>query len=264
MTSFASAWQGRAALGGVVCIGLTAVIVILGAGQIRGREAAGGTDFTLEVPDASIIPPADGEDDIPKPLPSEKDGEASNSPVDTQSDGVAQAAPPGAPADTQPDIPSEPSNAPPTAAEPVALARPIVLAAGRFSIGGKVLELDGIVPIAVNRQCTDTSGEAWPCGRMARTAFANLVRGRTIDCDVPSAEWSGTAIAHCTLAGRDLSQWLAENGWAEVRPGFPLAAIAEAARQAGRGLYSPDPRRKAKSQDGAGNGAPMDTQQQQP
>lgn len=266
MTSFATASQGRPLAGGIICIGVTALIVALGAGQIRSREATGGTGFTLEVPDASIIAPEDGEDDIPMPLPSKGNEAAGSSPADAQTDGVAQAAPPDKPTDMQAEPSSEPSGARPTVAEPVALARPIVLAAGRFSIGGKVLEIDGIIPVPVNRQCTDTSGEGWPCGRMARTAFANLVRGRTIDCDVPSTVWSGTAIARCTLAGKDLSHWLVENGWAEVRPDSPLAAKAETARQAGLGLYSPDPRRsKAKPQGGAGSGAPLaDTQQQQP
>lgn len=267
MTSFAAKTQGQAFAGGLACIGATALIVALGAGQIRDREAAGGPQFTLEVPDASTIGPVGGlagEDDIPMPLP---EGGAAATGTTGQADSAEQTTPAAGPAEIQQNqAGSSPVATPPPAAAPVALARPIVLAAGRFSIGGKVLELDRIVPVPVNRQCTDTSGEGWPCGRMARTAFANLVRGRTIDCEVPSAEWSGTAIARCTLAGKDLSQWLAENGWADVQPGSPLAASAETARQAGLGLFSPDPRhRKAKPQDSTGDGGPMsDTQQQQP
>lgn len=240
MTSFVAKSQGQTFAGGLACIGATALIVALGAGQIRDREAAGGSQFTLEVPDASDIGSAAGsagKDDIPMPLP-----EGGAAATGTTERGAATQT---ASAEIQPDhANSSPSGSPLPAAAPVALARPIVLAAGRFSIGGKVLELDRIVSVSVNRQCTDTSGEGWPCGRMARTAFANLVRGRTIDCDVPSAEWSGTAIARCTLAGKDLSQWLVENGWAEAQPGSPLVSSAEAARQAGLGLFSPDPRRR--------------------
>ncbi|MDR6754938.1 hypothetical protein J2Y48_000211 [Mycoplana sp. BE70] len=262
MTSSAAKSQGQTFAGGLACIGATVLIIALGAGQIRDREAAGGPQFTLEVPDPSTIGPA-GEDDIPMPLP-----EAGAAAIDSAgADSVAQTAPAADPAEMQPDhADTSPGGLPPPVAEPVALARPIVLAAGRFSIGGKILELDRIVPVPVNRQCTDASGEGWPCGRMARTAFANLVRGRTIDCEVPSAEWSGTAIARCTLAGKDLSQWLVENGWAEAHPDSPLAANAETARQAGLGLFSPDPRRRGtRPQDSTSHGDPMsDTQHQQP
>ena len=149
---------------------------------------------------------------------------------------------------------------------PVSFARPIVLAAGRFSIAGKVLELEGILPVPVNRQCQDSVGEGWPCGRMARTAFANLVRGRTIDCAVPARQWSGTATARCTVAGKDLSQWLAENGWAETAPGSPFEEAAGAARQAGLGLNSPNPRGKAtRPRDRSATDEPADhTAPQQP
>ncbi|MFD1328318.1 thermonuclease family protein [Mycoplana ramosa] len=268
MTWFAAKSQGQAFAGGLACIGAAALIIALGAAQIRDREAAGGAQFTLEVPDASTIGsvggsvggPA-GEDDIPMPEPA---GGATPAGTTERADSAAQAAPAAGPAELQPDQANRsPAASPPPAAAPVALARPIVLAAGRFSFGGKVLELDRIVPVSVNRQCTDTSGEGWPCGRMARTAFANLVRGRTIDCEVPAADWSGTAIARCTLAGKDLSQWLVENGWAEAQPGSPLTASAETARRAGLGLFSPDPRRrKTKSQDTTSPENPMSDSQQ--
>ena len=247
MNTFVTASANRALFGGIGCVALTALLVAIGAGQIRGREAAGGQDFTLEVPDASLFPPEGSQDDIPMPA-------SSGDETPTGDAAIAQAAPPEqgggatgtgaggeagpAPApETQPAQPTPRFNAEAvTVAEPpVSFARPIVLAAGRFSIAGKVLELEGIVPVPVNRQCQDSVGEGWPCGRMARTAFANLVRGRTIDCAVP---------LHC-LAGKDLSQWLAENGWAETAPGSPFEEAAKAARQAGLGLNSPNPRGNA-------------------
>lgn len=247
MTSLARTSSSSTFIGGAACVGLAALIVAVGAAQIRGREASGGAEFTLEVPDVDTIAPGATEDDFP--MPPADDGDAASHTAAPAQAGGRTAQPAEPPTDTSSPAP-EPVphfNAavdPPVApVDPVALARPIVLAAGRFSVGGKMLELSGIVPVAVNRQCTDISGEGWPCGRMARTAFANLVRGRTIDCDVPSIEWTGTAQASCTLAGKDLSQWLAENGWAEAEPGSPLAAAADAARQAGLGLHSPDPRR---------------------
>lgn len=275
MISFATASPRRAALGGIACVAFTVLIVVLGAGQIRDREASGGGNFDLEVPDASMFPSEGAQDDIPMSTPASEDNEPdvggdavpSTQPAPQTDGGAGQTAGTHNAAQPATATPAPAFNAAeiPVVTEPVALTRPIVLAAGRFSIGGKVLELDGIVPVAVTRQCTDSTGEGWPCGRMARTAFANLIRGRTIDCDLPSAQWAGTATARCVLAGKDLSQWLVENGWAEVEPGSALQSAADAARTAGLGLYSPDPRRtRARSQDAAGETSADPSEQQQP
>lgn len=244
MTTFATASPRRAIVGGIACLALTALIITLGASHIRNRDSANDAEFSLEVPDADILSSMDGADNIPI---DQQAGASSPNAVEAEPELQPPSTAEAKPAPQPPEPTAAPFNAKTEPSKPVstsvALSRPIVLAAGRFSISGKVLELDGIVPVAVNRQCTDTSGEGWPCGRMARTAFANLVRGRTIDCDVPSTEWSGTAKANCTLAEKDLSQWLVENGWAEAAAGSVLEAAAEAARAAGVGLYSPDPRR---------------------
>ncbi len=284
MSILATGSANRALFGGIGCVVLTALLVMIGAAQIRGREAAGGQDFTLEVPDASLFPAESGEDDIPMPAPSGENADQAQAPElpappmpAAQQGGVAAGTSAGG--ETRQTAPPEPQAAPaqptprfnaaavPVVAEPpVSFARPIVLAAGRFSIAGKVLELEGVLPVAVNRQCQDSAGEGWPCGRMARTAFANLVRGRTIDCAVPAKQWSGTVTARCTVAGKDLSQWLAENGWAEAAPGSPFEEAADAARQAGLGLHSPNPRGKAtQRRDGPAGGEPANqTLPQQP
>lgn len=279
MNTFATASANRALFGGIGCVALTALLVAIGAGQIRSREAAGGQDFTLEVPDASLFPAEGGQDDIPMPAPSGENAAPGNvtapqTPAPEQG-GVTTGS--GAGSEAGPRPPPEPQVLPaqPTprfnaetvtvAEPPVSFARPIVLAAGRFSIAGKVLELEGILPVPVTRQCQDSAGEGWPCGRMARTAFANLVRGRTIDCAVPAKQWSGTATARCTVAGKDLSQWLAENGWAETAPGSPFEEAADAARQAGLGLNSPNPRGNAsRPRDRSAPVPPDQTAPQQP
>lgn len=266
LTSPARVSPVRAVVGGLACVGLTAVIVGFGAAQISNRETAGGSDFALEIPDANLVANDGDKEDIPMLLPPDASGSAENTSPAPQADADAAAetavAAPQAPAGSEASVPSFNAHTLAPAPATITLTQPIVLAAGRFNIRGKELQLDGIVPVDVSRQCTDSSGEGWPCGRMARTAFANLVRGRTIDCDVPSAQWSGTAIAHCTLAGKDLSQWLAENGWAEVAPGAPLETHAAAARAAGRGLYSPDPRRRKAAASGNTGTTGGETRQQ--
>ena len=222
-----SALKGTA--GAVLCLALTAGIFIAGDATIRDREASVGSDFTLEVPDADLVPdvlPEKGpETEAEEDIPSNSDGDGSL-PETVPEGGAVEDGATATPISTTP------------------LARPIVLAAGRLSFSGSVIELDGIEPVAIERKCKTASDEAWPCGRMARTAFANYVRGRTVECTVPGRTWSGTVHARCTLGGTDLSQWLADNGWAEASTGSGLEEAAGQARAAGRGLYGQDLRRR--------------------
>jgi endonuclease YncB( thermonuclease family) len=123
------------------------------------------------------------------------------------------------------------------------LARPAVDNAGILSFGERRLQLVGIVPTPVDRVC-GPAGRQWPCGMMAKTALRLLLRNRSVTCDLDTAEWKETATTACRLGTQDLGSWLAENGWAEAAAGSPLAEIAETARQARKGIYGDDPRRK--------------------
>ncbi|MBB3649352.1 endonuclease YncB(thermonuclease family) [Rhizobium sp. BK619] len=131
----------------------------------------------------------------------------------------------------------------PAAKKPVELARPAVENAGLLSFDERKLQLAGIVPTPADKICGPT-GRQWPCGMMAKTALRQLLRNRSIACDLDSAEWKDTATTACRLGAQDLGTWLAENGWAEAAAGSPLAWAAEKARQAGKGLYGDDPRRR--------------------
>ncbi|EJT02845.1 thermonuclease family protein [Rhizobium sp. CCGE 510] len=131
----------------------------------------------------------------------------------------------------------------PAAKKPMELARPAVENAGMLSFGERRLQLAGIVPTPADRIC-GPAGRQWPCGMMAKTALRQLLRNRSIACDIDPAEWKQMVTAACRLGTQDLGAWLAENGWAEVAAGSPLASAAETARQAGKGLYGDDPRRR--------------------
>ncbi|EJZ22385.1 thermonuclease family protein [Rhizobium sp. Pop5] len=122
------------------------------------------------------------------------------------------------------------------------LSRPAVENAGILSFGERRLQLAGVIPTPVDKICGPASRQ-WPCGMMAKTALRLLLRNRSVTCDLETAEWQGTSTAACRLGTEDLGSWLAENGWAEAPAGSPLAAAAEKARQAGKGLYGDDPRR---------------------
>ncbi|MDL2404937.1 hypothetical protein PY650_04530 [Rhizobium calliandrae] len=132
-------------------------------------------------------------------------------------------------------------------AKPVELVRPFSDRAGILTIAGKSVQLPGIIPTDVDRMCTGPSGKSWPCGAAARTAFRMYLRGRTIDCDLPSPTWKGTVIGACRYVRIDLSEWLVRFGWAEPEAGSPLSALAEQAKQQKRGIYGDDPRAGGKS-----------------
>lgn len=176
---------------------------------------------------------------------------------DDQAEMIARSAEPAVPPAPSPDgdVAPQPADvaqkaetpagqaASPAAKKPMELARPMVENAGMLSFGERRLQLAGIVPTPADRIC-GPAGRQWPCGMMAKTALRQLLRNRSVNCDLETAEWKETVTAACRLGTQDIGSWLAETGWAEAAAGSPLAAAAEAARQAGKGVYGDDPRRK--------------------
>ncbi|WFS01187.1 thermonuclease family protein [Rhizobium tumorigenes] len=131
--------------------------------------------------------------------------------------------------------------------KPIDLSRPFAERAGILTIGGRSVQLAGIVPTDPARSCTGPNGKEWPCGTLARTALRSFLLGRTITCDVTDPEWKGSITADCRFSRVNLGDWLARNGWAEVAAGSPFAGAADEARKAGRGVYGNDPRKKHQS-----------------
>lgn len=132
-------------------------------------------------------------------------------------------------------------------AEPVELIRPTSDRAGMLTVGNRSVQLAGIIPTDVDRMCTGSDGKSWPCGAAARTAFRMYLRGRIIDCDLPSKTWQGTVTGNCRYVRIDLSEWLVRFGWAEPEAGSPLEAAAEKSKQQKRGIYGDDPSKGRKS-----------------
>ncbi|MEZ2221127.1 hypothetical protein [Rhizobium sp. RCC_161_2] len=132
-------------------------------------------------------------------------------------------------------------------ATPVELIRPSSDRAGMLTVGNRSVQLSGIIPTDIGRMCSGSDGKSWPCGAAARTAFRMYLRGRTIDCDLPSQTWQGTVTGNCRYVRIDLSEWLVRFGWAEPEAGSPLEAVAEQAKQQKRGIYGDDPRKDGKS-----------------
>lgn len=152
-----------------------------------------------------------------------------------------------APQPEKPDVGATGEAEPNGTLKPVDLSRPFAERAGVLTVGGRSVQLAGIVPTDPQRTCTGTDGKEWPCGTLARTALRSFLLGRTITCDVSDPAWKGSITAECRFAKLSIADWLARNGWAEVASGSPLTAAAEEARKAGRGVYGNDPRKRHQS-----------------
>ena len=120
--------------------------------------------------------------------------------------------------------------------------QPVATAAGILEAGGMTMVLPGIDVVAVNETCTSPSGQPWPCGMAARTAFRAYLRGRALNCHLPDVRTETGILAECLLQGEDPALWLISRGWAKAKPDGPFGAEGQAAEQAQRGIYGQPPR----------------------
>lgn len=120
--------------------------------------------------------------------------------------------------------------------------QPVATAAGIVQAGGMTMALPGIGIVAVNETCISPSGQSWPCGMAARTAFRAYLRGRALNCRLPDARQEDAIPAECLLQGEDPARWLISQGWARAKPDGPFGAEGEAAAAAQRGIYGQPPR----------------------
>ena len=105
-------------------------------------------------------------------------------------------------------------------------------AAGIVEKGSKSIQLIGIAATPVDEQC-GSGPDVWPCGRVARAALQRFVRRRVVECRAPEGQ-PADGVAHCTVAGRDIGEWLVSQGWARAEG--PRYAAAESAKRLGRQL----------------------------
>jgi endonuclease YncB( thermonuclease family) len=120
--------------------------------------------------------------------------------------------------------------------------QPVATAAGILEAGGMTLVLPGIDVIAVNETCTSPTGQSWPCGMAARTAFRAYLRGRALNCRLPDTRIETGILTECLLQGEDPALWLISQGWAKAKSDGPFGSQAQAAEAARRGIFGQPPR----------------------
>ncbi len=115
---------------------------------------------------------------------------------------------------------------------------PLVTGVATLEAGGHVVELEGVTAPDPSLQCLDGKGTEQPCGMMARSAVRQWVRSRAVTCAVPDQPSQEEITTWCSLAGKDMALWLAENGWLLEASTPELAAALETARRQKVGIYA--------------------------
>ncbi|MEX6505826.1 thermonuclease family protein [Jiella sp. M17.18] len=123
-------------------------------------------------------------------------------------------------------------------AKPQLLSLPIAVDAGHIAYRQGVITLPGVDPLPLSAAC-GSGADARPCGVRSRTELRRFLRGRSIECDVPSdfGEKRSAATTACSVDGEDIGAWVVANGWAKAVPGGPYVKAEDAARQAHLGIW---------------------------
>ena len=110
-----------------------------------------------------------------------------------------------------------------------------------LSIGSERVRLWGIDAPEMRQTCYRRD-VAFECGREARRALLQIIRGRDVTCTPVARDRYGRTVARCRAAGDDLGSEMARAGWAldyTRYSGGRYAADQTAAQQAQRGLWAP-------------------------
>jgi endonuclease YncB( thermonuclease family) len=106
--------------------------------------------------------------------------------------------------------------------------------------GDRIRILDIDAPES-RQTCQGQDGAKWRCGQKAALALSDWIGQQTVTCDTTKKDIYKRWLARCTVAGQDVAQWLALNGWAvpyrdchcEV-----VRAASKGAELAKRGIWS--------------------------
>jgi endonuclease YncB( thermonuclease family) len=83
--------------------------------------------------------------------------------------------------------------------------------------------------------------DGWECGRQAAAALADRIGRQPVTCDTTTHGARKGWLARCTVAGQDLAQWLAANGWAVPASRCKCEVVRDAsadAKAASLGIWS--------------------------
>jgi len=110
-----------------------------------------------------------------------------------------------------------------------------------LTAAGQGYRLHGIDAPEYMQVCKTAAGADWRCGKDARSALAEMMRGRTLACEERARDKYGRIVVTCTDdQGEDLARAMVERGLAVSFGGFaegPYAAEETIAKAARRGVW---------------------------
>ena len=115
-------------------------------------------------------------------------------------------------------------------------------------IDGDTLELDGErirlhgIDAPEMKQTCKRDGLTWLCGKEARKALVGWVGGRDVDCEGDTRDRYGRLLAHCSVDGQDIGEWMVSRGLAVAyyRFSYEYERAEHRAKSAKVGLWAGD------------------------
>ncbi len=105
-------------------------------------------------------------------------------------------------------------------------------------LAGTEIRLHGIDAPELDQRCNSVTG-TYACGRKAREALRNLLRGQTITCQARNKDRYGRTVATCRNKYVDINREMVRQGWAAayVRHSFSYVLAQNDAKASNRGIW---------------------------
>jgi len=125
-------------------------------------------------------------------------------------------------------------------AQPATISGPAKIVDGdTLDVGAVRIRLHGIDAPEAGQSCKLPNGKTWSCGTAAMNELAELVDGRTVECQAHDRDAYGRIIASCSAAGVDLNRHMVEKGlaWAFLTYSDAFAELEGEIRAAAIGIW---------------------------
>jgi endonuclease YncB( thermonuclease family) len=130
----------------------------------------------------------------------------------------------------------------PSAAQAETIAgRASVIDGDTIDVHGERIRILDIDAPESRQSCTAADGSEWRCGQKAALALSDWIGARPVTCESDKLDRYGRHLARCTVAGADLAEWLATNGWVVPYRDCKCEIVREAAagaKAAGLNIWS--------------------------
>lgn len=119
------------------------------------------------------------------------------------------------------------------------IGRASVIDADTIEIHGQRVRLHGVDAPEKGQECFQPDGSPWRCGQKGALALADFIGESTVSCRPVDTDRYGRIVANCYVRGRDIEEWLVNEGWAMAyrRYSSDYIGAEQAAKNAKRGIW---------------------------